>query len=497
MSERDQKSIVQLVKLFLHEGYQLSPEAARLLVGDPDPVRRATEVLEHVKKKDSRPYVITADMIARDIKPANESLFSIFKAPAEDWDFVNADTQIAVHGIHPYPARMIPQIACRLIDRYSKPYDLVLDPFCGSGTVVAESMLMKAHNSEKQKLPRNAIGIDINPLALVLAKVKSTPLDPSRLEEAVGDFLKILDRRIYRLQTGKLDVSVPTQETFPNIRHWFKDKVIGELAVIKEMIQAVEDPHVQDFFRVCFSLTVRKVSNIYNSGDTFIKRLSPQELRRHNPNVFNTFRQIVVDAHSRMKEFSRAYHADVWSQVIPGDARRLPISTGAVDLIVTSPPYGEEQNTISYTRWSKLSSIWLGFTPDAVRRSEKLSLGAKADDVSLETPSKTLDEILSQTARANEKLAKSALAFFKDYALCLKEMSRVLKRNGFCCIVIGNRSLLRTRIPMDVVTKDFGGQVGFKIHDIIYRNIPTKAIPWIVAKGETIAKENIIVLKKE
>ena len=80
----------------------------------------------------------------------------------EDWEFANANTTYLTHGIHPYPARMIPQIASRLILRYSRQNDLIVDPFSGSGTVNLESMLNK----------RFSYGFDINPLAHLIQKVK-------------------------------------------------------------------------------------------------------------------------------------------------------------------------------------------------------------------------------------------------------------------------------------------------------------------------------------
>jgi len=85
----------------------------------------------------------------------------------EDWDFAKADTSYLTHGLHDYPARMIPQIAHRLISRYSPEKGKILDPFCGSGTILVEARLAN----------RSAIGIDVNPLAVLLSKVKSTPLD--------------------------------------------------------------------------------------------------------------------------------------------------------------------------------------------------------------------------------------------------------------------------------------------------------------------------------
>ncbi|MFQ6056141.1 MAG: DNA methyltransferase, partial [Methanosarcinales archaeon] len=81
-----------------------------------------------------------------------------------DWSFRGADTKYATHGLHQYPARMIPQIPHQLIPKFSKTGDLILDPFSGSGTVLAESILYG----------RYAIGVDINPLACLISKVKST-----------------------------------------------------------------------------------------------------------------------------------------------------------------------------------------------------------------------------------------------------------------------------------------------------------------------------------
>ena len=76
---------------------------------------------------------------------------------------------------------MIPQIARRLMEEYGEESKMNLDPFCGSGTVLVESML---HNV-------NSYGVDINPLAILLSKVKTTTINPHVLEK---EFIKICDR---------------------------------------------------------------------------------------------------------------------------------------------------------------------------------------------------------------------------------------------------------------------------------------------------------------
>jgi hypothetical protein len=130
-----------------------------------------------------------------------------------------------------------------------------------------------------------------------------------------------------------------------------------------------------------------------------------------------------------------------------------------------------------------------------VAAAEKLTLGSnmKNDD---SIHSITLTSILSEVRKEDKTLAKDAEAFFIDYKTAIHELYRVLKEGGYCCIVLGNRSLKRRRVPMDKVTVDLGTDLGFKHVMTYYRNIPSKSIPWTVAKGDTIASENIIILRK-
>jgi DNA modification methylase len=489
------KEVQKAVQSFIRAGFNVSPGVIEILSASEDPEKVAKSILEKVEQMREKPLVIIPQLFWEPITKESLAYFVPGMQIKEDWDFAHANTQKYTHGLHAYPARMIPQIAHRLIERYSEPYDLVLDPFCGSGTVLTEARLMRSHANAEPDPPRNAVGNDINPLALLLAKVKSKPIMPHKLDKHTTFLLRNVEEDIIRLRNGQITVETPTQATFPNLTHWFKDYVIEELAVIRDNINKLRDRVFRDFVRVCFSLTVRKVSNIYNPGDTFIKRLSSDKLEKYQPDVLKTFKVYVKESISLMKSFSRACYAETEINITFADARNLPFADDSIDLIVTSPPYGEERNTISYTRWSKLSSLWLGYDVSFVRRIEKASLGGK-DNPSLHTASQTLNEILNETARKDVRLAKSAASFFRDYFMCLEEMHRVLKKGHYCCIVIGNRSLKRKRIPMDAVTREFGRKIGFRHEKTYYRKIPTKAIPWVCAKGETIARENVIVLKK-
>jgi len=109
------------------------------------------------------------------------------------------------------------------------------------------------------------------------------------------------------------------------------------------------------------------VSNIYNPGDTFIKRLKKEKLEKYHPKVLETFKTVLLDSVKKVKAFSRMCSEEAEVNITFADARNLPISSNSIDLIVTSPPYGEERNTISYTRWTKLSSLWLGYESSWLR----------------------------------------------------------------------------------------------------------------------------------
>ncbi len=400
----------------------------------------------------------------------------------EDWDFVKDDTQYATHGLHPYPARMIPQVARRLIKRYLLDYlppphsrYVILDPFCGSGTVLLEAKLLGV----------NAIGIDVNPLAILIAKAKVNPPDPKSIIEIFDDLLQAIK--------SEKNAEKPR---FNNINYWFKPNVIRDLSKIKKTIERLDDIRILNFFRICLSLTARKSSNIYREGDTYIKRMNDEQLKKHNPNVFEIFSEIVTEKLKNIIEFySICKISNVFSEVMLSNALTLCIRPNSIDLIVTSPPYGEEKNTVSYTRWSKISLYWLMKDFDSMKKFEKLMLGArKSANI---PPSQTLKEIIKDVEKENKNLALDAVSFFNDYYEALKSMFNVLKDNRYCCVVIGNRSIRQRRIPMDKVTIELAESVGFKHEQTFYRTLPRKALPWKCGKGETISKENIVILKKE
>ena len=176
------------------------------------------------------------------------------------------------------------------------------------------------------------------------------------------------------------------------------------------------------------------------------------------------------------------------------DSRMLPLADSSVNLIVTSPPYGEETHTMSYSRFAKLSLLWMGINPKEVNRYVIKTLGG--GEVTPRPHSELLDKTIEAISIKNSQRSKEVFSFLWDYAKCLKQMFRVLVNGGYCCIVIGDRTAAGIVVSNGDLTIELGKQVGFECVQTYQRQIPKKVLPRKDYKVELINRENIIILRK-
>ena len=152
--------------------------------------------------------------------------------------FISRDQRAYTHGLHKYPAKFFPELPRWIVERYSQPGELILDPFMGSGTTNLEAMLRG----------RPSVGVDIDPFSRFLARAKTTPLPAPDLAAAVADL------------TARLDQFDPAADVadipeFPYRDNWFKPYVLRELAFIQGGIAELPTaPAVKDFLRAVFFL---------------------------------------------------------------------------------------------------------------------------------------------------------------------------------------------------------------------------------------------------
>jgi len=403
------------------------------------------------------------------------------------WDYRGEKTKSHTHGIHTYPAMFIPQVGRRLLETYSKEGDTICDIFCGSGSALVESRL----------IGRNAYGIDLNPLAIFLAKAKTTPINPQKLTREYIDFLD----RVEKIKDSEIQ-----RPNFKNIDFWFKEKVIVKLAKLKKAIREIKDETIQNFLMVAFSETVRYSSNT-KTGEFKLVRVKADKLEKHDPDVVGIFRKHAEKNITGMTDFYKDAKKDSWTKIIYGDSSKdNGIKVNSIDCIITSPPYGDSRTTVAYGQFSRLSAQWIDVFDDPNDASgvDNDLLGGRATkDLIHKLPSDYLKESLEKIAKQDEARARDVLSFNLGLNECLKQAHRILKPKKYFCLVVGNRLVKQVRIPTDFIIAELAEKIGFTCEDIIVRNIPGKRMPIknsptniVGALEETMNKESIVVLRK-
>lgn len=358
------------------------------------------------------------------------------------------------HLIHPYPAKLLAHIPAFFLanNLLSQPGDSILDPFCGSGTVLLESVIAD----------RNGIGVDVNPLAELITRVKTTPIDCCAVEATMTRLL----------------ARVPSQppSTMPdvvNIEHWFYPHVVRQLSRLLVPLKRIRNPQIRDFLFVCFSVCVRKVSLADPRLSVPVRLKKGQYPPRHplrqatdahfrrlkRINVTNVFTRIVQENLKRMRRLEEAAHSQNVAHVSSSDARDLRtraarVGSGArtldesIDLIITSPPYPGAQK---YIRSCSLSLGWLGLCPTShLPRFKKQVIGreettSKGTSSLIATGIEAADNTLSMIYKRDPVRATIAATYLVEMRAAIKEMHRVLSPNGHIVLVAANNRVAQRR----------------------------------------------------
>lgn len=262
-----------------------------------------------------------------------------------DWTFSFRAKSHEIESIHPYPAKFIADIPSSLLSCLPIPEETaILDPFCGSGTTLVEA----------QRLGIPSIGIDLNPIACLLSRVKTAP------------FPRGFDTAAINVVTAARVNREPERWDIPNVDHWFKPEVQDAIASLMTEIRACPAKELGDALRLALSAILVRVSN--QESDT---RYAAVEKEISKSKVFDLFLASCV-------KLRRALLARTWNlpraQVLEADTlmvRPAQIEM-PVGMIITSPPY---PNAYEYWLYHKYRMWWLGFDPLAVKARE---IGARA-----------------------------------------------------------------------------------------------------------------------
>lgn len=378
------------------------------------------------------------------------------------------------HFLHPYPAKLLAHIPNFFLqsERLSSPGDVVLDPFCGSGTVLLEALLAG----------RNAIGADSNPLARLITRVKTRPIDVARLNRSA--------KRLFARVPREGDFEPPD---VVNLRHWFQPRVVRDLCRLRVAVLGTQRAEEREFFEVCFSACVRKVS-LADPRLTVPVRLRPERLPhghwlqksaekrlRHLRRVdaFEEFSKIVMQNLGRIGVLSaRVPEVQEWPHV-GVDARRIEgrsgtMGSGTVRLVITSPPYVGAQK---YVRASSLNLGWLGLAgrPD-LRVLEDQNIGREHFPVSAlvalpPTSVPAADRMLRDIRRRNPTRAHIAATYLIEMRAALTEIARVLAPGGHLVLVAANNTVcgreFRTQAYLRTIAEQAGLTTRLRLTDVI------------------------------
>jgi DNA modification methylase len=384
---------------------------------------------------------------------------SFGKLLKEDLDFHGEASSYATHNFHAFPAKFPPQLPRKFIQGLTSPGEWVLDPMSGSGTTVLEAVI----------LGRNGIGVDIDPLALNLCKVKMTPLDPGRLVREGESVL----RRASEASLGKQDqISREWDNRFdPSTRkfvdYWFlKETQIELLALIRE-IDALRDADVRRFFKMVFSsIIITKSGGVSLAYD--LAHTRPHKLNDKAP------QPALAEFEKRLNKAIKAISHLVWgtgrARVLCGTAQGLGLMNHSVDLIVTSPPYAS--NAIDYMRAHKFSLVWFGYPISWLSRKRASYIGAeRTKDFLMGDLPGYAERIVSKVGRKDKNKGEVLRRYYTEMAGCLAEMFRVLKPGKGTVVVVGSSVIRGVDTETGECLADIGKSTGFELIGIAERRL--------------------------
>lgn len=384
---------------------------------------------------------------------------------------------------------MIPPIAARLLATYGKVGHLLLDPYCGTGTSLLEANL---HGLQ-------AIGTDLNPLAVLIATAKTTRVSLASLDDRLKAFHDYAFSQMFCARTPPIE-----PPKVKNIDYWFSRDVQEKLCLLKSFLEAIPEPDVRLFFNVAFSETVRESSYTRN-GEFKLFRMTEKQMETFSPDVFSLMQNKLQRNRKGLKEFLEHPKAQqTAAQVHQHNAtQKVPfLEKESVDLVVSSPPYGDSRTTVAYGQFSRLANEWLGIE-QANQVDNTLMGGTRYKDLS-PLESLALQEPLEKIANSDPKRAEEVRSFFWDYQRSIRCVSETIKQGGYACFVVGNRKVKGQILPTDEITRDFFETQGFRHIETVIRNIPNKRMPSKNSpsnvageKDHTMQNEYIVVMRKE
>jgi len=411
------------------------------------------------------------------------------------------------HFLFRFPAKFhAPALRC-LIERYSKKGDFILDPFCGSGTLLVEAMASG----------RNAAGLDIDPLATFIARVKAKPINPEVLESEFQNLKTKLakirrppaqyDRFMHEDLSPKTLVrwkNVLQIPPIPNIEHWFRTYVVLDLARLRATIlESPIAPRVRDFFLGCFASIIRNASNadpvpVSGLEVTSHMRQLDEAGRRIDP--FDLFEKRVRREIGGMRElWIKKTKSTIW--LVRGDVAALAklFPSRKFDLVITSPPYN---TAVDYYRRHMLEMYWLGLvgSPEeriALSRHYIGRASIRKDNRRLRSTfeSPYVKRLIAHARDVGSKSERAVTHYCASMHRALEQINEVLDPEGLAVFVVGNskwngRRVRATKLLIELAKEHF------KVKECLSYAARNRYMSYERRNGANVNREYVVVLQR-
>ena len=401
----------------------------------------------------------------------------------ESYDFLGTSYSALYPNLHKYPATMLPQIGIKLFKDFDIQAKNLLDPYCGSGSsfTVGLDVGIKEMN-----------GFDLNPLAVLISKVKFTMLDIETLL-SLKDSLRN-NIAIFIKDEKNIDkVEIPI---FNNIDFWFSKNAITSLAVIKTFIEKIEDENYKRFFLLPFSEVARECS--YTRNNEFkLYRMKEEDFLLFNPDIYELYfykLQIALNIYQTyyLPKLNNMEKIEIENVSFYNKCKKW-------DVVLTSPPYGDSKTTVAYGQFSFFGNHWLGIK-DARKIDNHLMGGVSTKNLYSKG---IISNYILEIAKQSDKRALEVSSYYFDLQTSIKEVANAIAPLGYSIYVVGNRCVKGITLPTDQFIAEQFELNGLK-HLVTYerlignKSMPLKNSPTNIQgkRMETMTKEYIVVCKK-